>query len=289
MAYLPDISKLQDSDETQSLIENIFGADLVKKIYYHCCRIDIEDNNEKAELLQELLGPEFVELGTGTNRMAYIYNPSPDREFLGGANLVYSIALDRRGLIDNWTEFKRSTEIPEFMIKCYETNMLILIEEYVTLMDKEEFVANENGIKSILEELSKAYIFEDIGFNLKNQSNYGYRQNGDIVILDAGYVYPLGASAEIILSCPRCKGRLRYNSNYTAFQCSNTSCKAKYSFMEIRRRMDLSLEDMENQMISELNSVEMPDFETFIEDIYDDGMNMIDNENEKSGYSDKEE
>lgn len=185
MAMLPEIATREEI-EIGSLIDQVFGKELIKKIYYHCCRFDIEDNNVKAELLQELLGPEFVELGTGTNRMAFIYNPLPSREFQGGANLVYSIALDRRGTVDNWTEFKRSSEFPEFMVKCYETNMLILVEEYVTLMDQEEFIANELGIKEILEELSKAYIFEDIGFSVKNYSNYGYRQNSDIVILDAG-------------------------------------------------------------------------------------------------------
>jgi len=274
MALLPNLDSFEtvDDSETQSLIDNVFGKELLKKIYFHCCRLDIEDNNIKAELLQELLGNEFVELGTGTNRMAYIYNPNTERKFQGGANLVYSIALDRRGLIDNFTEFKRSAEIPEIMIKCYETNMLILVEEYVTLMDQQEFIANEHGIKAILGELSKAYIFEDIGFMLKNQSNYGYRQNGDIVILDGGYIYPMGANAEGILSCPKCKGRLEYNVNYTGFTCSNNQCRSKYSFMDIRRRMNLSLEDVENTVIAELGNVEMPDFDTFIDDIaYFDG------------------
>ena len=70
--------------------------------------------------------------------------------------------------VDNFTEFKRSIEAPEYFVKAYETNMLILVEEYVTLMDKQEFIANENGIKTILEDLSKNYLFEDIGFDLKN-------------------------------------------------------------------------------------------------------------------------
>lgn len=89
------------------------------------------------------------------------------------------------------------------------------------------------------------------------------------------YIYPLGANAESILSCPHCKARLHYNANFTSFVCGNTSCNAKYSFMEIRRRMDLSLEDMENQVIAELNAVEMPDFDNFTEDVYSDDMAVI--------------
>ena len=75
---------------------------------------------------------------------------------------------------DNWTEFKRSAEIPQYAIKAYECNLLILVEEYVNLMDSDEFRLNENGIKEILENLSTEYIFEDIGYDMKNYENYGY-------------------------------------------------------------------------------------------------------------------
>lgn len=145
--------------------------------------------------------------------------------------------------------------------------MLILVEEYVTLMDSREFTMNENGIKAILEDLSHNYIFEDIGYDMKNYENYGYRSNGDIVILDVGYVYPLKGN-EHALSCPKCRGRLKYTRNYTGFMCENTSCRAKYNFLDVRRRMNLDLENLENQMISELNKVEMPDFDRLNNTIY---------------------
>lgn len=250
----------EEQKEVSSLINNIFSKDMLKMLYYHACRVDISDNNDKAEMICELLGPEFQELGTGTNRIAFLYTPSPEREFRGGAGLVYEIALDRRGFVDNFTEFKRSIECPEYFIKAYETNMLILVEEYVTLMDEQEFRLNENGIKMILEDLSKKYIFEDIGYSFKNYENYGYRSNGDIVILDLGYIYNIRGN-ESVLSCPKCKGQLKYNTNYTAFVCQNNQCKTKYDFMDIRRRMSLELEEFENQMIVSLNNVEMPDFD----------------------------
>ena len=265
MALFP----LHDDDDVEvgSLINNIFSKDLLKMLYYHACRVDIEDNNDKAEMISELIGPEFQELGTGTNRIAYLYTPGPDRTFRGGAGLVFEFALDRRGFIDNFTEYKRSLECPEYFIKAYETNMLILIEEYVTLMDEQEFVANENGIKTILADLANRYIFEDIGFNLKNYQNYGYRTNGEIVILDLGYIFNIRGN-EKIMSCPKCRGELSYNSNYTGFICQNSNCRTKYNFLDIRRRMNLDLEDFENAMISELNKVEMPDFDRLNESIY---------------------
>ena len=257
---------VDDQMEPSSLISNIFDKDMLKMLYYHACRVDIEDNNDKAEMVSELLGSEFQELGTGTNRVAYLYTPNKEREFRGGAGLVYVVALDRRGFVDNMTEFKRSIEIPEYSIKAYETNMLILVEEYVTLMDKQEFIANENGIKTILEDLSKSYIFEDVGFDLKNYENYGYRSNGDIVIIDIGYVYPIKGN-EHVFTCPKCRGQIIYNRNYTGFICKNSGCKTKYTFLDLRRRMNLDLEDFENQMISRLNNVEMPDFDRLNEDI----------------------
>ena len=224
---------LQELDPQPSLIDAVFGADMIKKLFYHCCRYDIDDNNEKAEMLSELLGPDFEEVGTGTNRMAY----------------------------------KRSAEFPEGIIKCYETNMLILVEEYVTLMEYEEFVANEVPIKELLSFLAEnGYIFEDIGFNTKNINNYGYRADGTIVILDAGYIYPLGPNKEDTMSCPNCSNRIKYNNNYTGFVC--TECRKNYSFMAIRRRMKKDMEDVENIMISELGNMEMPDFDNFVDDMY---------------------
>ena len=94
MAFIPT----QGDNKVESLINQIFSKEQLKMLYYHACRVDIDDNNDKAEMISELLGPEFQELGTGTNRIAFLYNPSPSRRFKGGAGLVYEIALDRRGL-----------------------------------------------------------------------------------------------------------------------------------------------------------------------------------------------
>lgn len=256
-----------ENDEIGSIILQVFSSEMLKMLYYSACRVDIEDNNDKALLVTELLGSEFQELGTGTNRISLLYTPSSSRNFRGGAGLVFIIALDRRGFVDNFTEFKRSVECPEYIVKAYECNMLILVEEYVTLMDKREFIANEQGIKAILDDMSKGYIFEDIGFDTKNYENWGYRSNGDIVILDAGYVYPLRGN-EHALSCPKCSGQLSYNRNYTGFVCQNTQCKTKYNFLDVRRRMNLDLENLEDKMIAELNHVEMPDFDRLNEVIY---------------------
>lgn len=254
-----------EENERKSLINLIFPKELQKMLYYHACRIDINDNNEKAMLIQELIGDEFQELGTGTNRAAFLYTPNDDREFKGGAGLVYEFALDRRGFLDAWAEFKRSSEIPEYAIKVYETNMLISVQEYVTLMDENEFRINERGIKEILKMLDHDYIFEDIGFTTKNYENYGYRENGDIVILDLGYIYPKKGN-ELALSCPRCRSEIQHNSDYTGYICSNPQCRTKYDFLEIRNRMTQSMESIEDRIIFEIMDADIPDFDRLNEE-----------------------
>lgn len=252
--------EVQPEEKKPSLINQIFTKDQLKMMYVHACRIDIDDNNDKAYMLQEMLGDEFHEIGTGTNRMTFHYNPGRNREFRGGAGLIFEFALDRRGFIDSWTEFKRSIEVPEYIVKVYETNVLMNIEEYINLMDINEFRMNENQIKTILKDLSKGYIFEDIGFDTKNYENYGYRDNGEIVILDAGYIYPLKGN-EHAMSCPRCHAHIRYNANYTGFICENPSCRTKYDFLDIYRRMDHSLQNTEDQILFNIMNCDIPDFD----------------------------
>lgn len=241
-------SKGITEDGEHCLIKEFFSQDMIKMLYYHACRVEIADNNEKAEMVKELLGPDFTELGTGTNRIAFLHN-----------GVVVKIALDRRGLIDNFTEYKRSGELSEYLVNVYESNMLINIEEYVTVMDADIFEINKDGILKILEDLSRAYLFDDLGFNLKNCYNWGFRAStGDLVILDYGYLYPLKGQ-EAALTCPKCKAMLKYNSTFTGFICSNKGCNARYNIMDIMRRRNLDMENFENEMISELDHVEMPD------------------------------
>ena len=241
----------------QKLIPEFITKKQMKMLYFHAMASFIPDNNDKANVIRGILGNNFEELGTGTNRIAFLYN-----------GFVVMVALDRRGMLDNFQEFKRSIEAPQYFIKVYECNMLILIEEYVTLMDEHEFRQNEAGIKQILTELDKAFIFEDIGFTLKNHENWGYRSNGDIVCLDLGYVYSRKGQ-EHLRTCPLCKGSLKYNSNFTKFICQNKGCNKTFETSEIMCRMDMTQMNLENRMIATLNNVEIPDLGEITFDLID--------------------
>lgn len=69
-----------------NLINYFISATTMKALYYKCLRLDIPDNNVKAEICSEILGPQFAEIGTGTNRIAFLHN-----------GVVVKVALDRRG------------------------------------------------------------------------------------------------------------------------------------------------------------------------------------------------
>lgn len=174
-------------------------------------------------------------------------------------------------LVDNLAEFKRSSELPMYLAKTYETNYLINVAEYVLVIEKDAFIHNEDGIKAILADISKDYLFDDVGYNLKNYCNWGARfdTNGedDLLILDYGYLYPLfGQNREELFRCPKCGSRLHWNPSYTEFVCmgSNGSerCSARFSPMAIRRNMKLDFEDIEEKMMAEFNQLQKPNLNT---------------------------
>lgn len=247
-----------------NLIRYYLSDHVIKALMHLCLRVDIPDNNVKAEVAREIIGPDFEEVGTGTNRIAFRHN-----------GLVVKTALDRRGLVDNFQEFKRSLEVPQYLANTYETNYLINIAEYVDVMEQDKFILNEGTIKKILNDLSENYLFEDIGYTMKNSYNWGARQAVltddeiayygdaadeiyDVVILDYGYLYPLYGQKDKLLRCSRCGHRLKWNSNFTALSCTNSQCNYQISPTGLRRHMDLNYEELENKLISSLNQLQMP-------------------------------
>ena len=247
-----------------------------------CYSHTIGDNNKKVEAIREVLTRyeiPFAELSPGTNR----YGIKID-------GYVFKIAMDKDGIRDNRIEFAMSEEIQPYVSKTYECNDILIVSEYVTHMSKEEFQANEEVIKGILSQLAPSYIFGDIGYTLKNYVNWGYRANGELVILDYGYIYRImgqEARCNKIHNDKVCGEFLEYNENFTALVCPK--CHAKYSYMDIRKRIDLSFE---NKYV-----------DTFIKDAYlmtsesaavDDDDDVIDNNDEpitevKEEYIEKEE
>ena len=152
-------------------------------------------------------------------------------------------------------------------------------------MDQDRFIINEEGIKKILKDLSNNYLFDDIGFTLKNSYNWGCREAVltqeersyyteeeianlyDICILDYGYLYPLHDQKDKLLRCPKCQHKLSWNSNFTLLNCTNTSCTFQTTPMSLRKRMNLNYEEFENRLISSLGNIKMPDLTTIEQEL----------------------
>lgn len=232
-------SKASKNRRLRPRIEEMFDRDTRIKLYLNSVNYRIPDNNDRAQVVRDMLEPEFVHLGTGTNRITFLKD-----------GYAVKIALDRRGLIDNMSEYKRSIEAPQFLAKSYETNRTILIAEYVNLIDKQEFLDNIDKLRYILGTLTQYYIIDDLGLTAKNYCNWGYRDDHSIVALDYAYMYPIEGN-ENAIRCS-CGGKIVPDNNFTAYQCSNDSCKMKYSTMEIKSRLRMDKIDEDDAEIIEV-------------------------------------
>ena len=170
-----------------------------------------------------------------------------------------------------------------YLAKTYESNMLINIAEYVTVIDQKQFSENEAPIRAILSDLQKGYLFDDIGFIKKNYCNWGLRVVGkhqDLVILDYGYMYPLiGQNMEELFKCPVCGGRLGWNATFSKLTCQGNSktvgfgggrCMCTVSPNDIRKRMNKHLDSYENRLITELSGTAMPDLNTIEQALHEE-------------------
>ncbi len=167
------------------------------------------------------------------------------------------------------SELLRSVNIP-LSVSSLSSFVFRECPNLVLVVDKDTFVTNEDAVKYILKDIAKDYLFDDVGFSLKNYCNWGSRftTTGDeMVILDYGYLYPLlGQNREELFRCPRCGSKLSWNPNFTEFVCSGDNgherCSAHFSPTAIRHGMKMDFENLENKILMDLNSMEMPDLNT---------------------------
>ncbi len=216
----------------KSRIHQYFSKELLEKLYKICQDKRISDNNIKSSIVIETLDAydiDFNELGPGTNRVAVLID-----------GYVFKIALDRWGCRDNLNEFAMSQELQPYVTKTYETNEIITVSEYVTLITKEEFVESTEAVRNVLSILADSYLLGDVGTVKKNFANWGYRDNGDLVILDFAYIYRI--YGEEIL-CSKDSMMLEYDQNFHSFICPQ--CKTKYTFMDVRRKVTMEQEETE--------------------------------------------
>ncbi|MFN4245854.1 MAG: hypothetical protein ACK4F9_06910 [Brevinematia bacterium] len=223
----------------RSRILQYFNKSLLQDLYKITKNNTVSDNNIKADVMIETLqrhGVDFVELGPGTNRLAILID-----------NYVFKIALDKWGMRDNLNEFTVSKELQPYVVKTYETNELISVCEYVTLISKEEFEEQKEVIRDILSIIGESYLLGDVGTVGQNFCNWGYRDNGELVILDFAYIFRIQGDE---LLCSKDKSILNYDENFHNLICPK--CGKKYTFMDIRRRITMEQEKRENEIAKQL-------------------------------------
>lgn len=206
----------------------------------------IPDNNTKINKMSNVLtkyNVPFQELGPGTNRYAV---------FIDG--YVFKFALDKDGKRDNLAEFSMSQELQPFVIKVYECNGLIIVTEYVTVISREEFMNSKDQIRETLSYLAEGYLLGDVGSITKNFVNWGYRDDGSLVILDFAYIYRiLGNEMEcggLNRDDTICKELLEYDENFNNLVCPR--CRKTYTFHDIRRKISKDYETKELNAIKQI-------------------------------------
>lgn len=225
----------------RSRIHEFLPVDAQNAIIRICNSALISDNNAKVEKILKVLDDyqvSYHELGPGTNRLAVLID-----------NYVFKIAMDKWGKQDNINEFTVSKELQPFVVRTYEVDEshVFSVCEYVTVISRDEFIEKTEEIRDILAELSQDYLLGDVGTVPKNFCNWGYRDDGQITILDYAYVYRVKGDE---LLCTNDQEFLEYDMNFHNLICPR--CRAKYSFMDVRRRISMDEEQKENQLAKDL-------------------------------------
>lgn len=209
-----------------SKIKSIFSDETLRLLAAVCDTRRIESDRQKMQTVISILGEsgvKFVILGGATNRIA-----------IQAGGYAIKIAINHQGFKDNFQEYAMSQETYPKTSKTYETTGYMLVAELVRLMDIDTWKARKSDILKILDSLAEDYLIGDVGYLEKNITNWGIRDNGDLVILDYAYCH---RGTENLFMCEKCgEGILQYDINYDYFICSNrTVCNARYTYNDRKR------------------------------------------------------
>lgn len=243
---------MSDISYARSRILEYFNQDILVGLNKLKKNKTIYNNNDKIKVALDLLDEydvPYEKIGTGTNRLAILID-----------GYIFKIAMDDEGYRDNRNEFVVSNILYPLVLKCYETNGLISIYEYVTLCSMEDFVSRSSEILEILEDLSKQYLFGDIGYIKKNYQNWGYRDDKSLVILDYAYMYKISGH---MLTCSKCGKMIRYTRDYSTLECPH--CRSKYTFWDVRKGIDMQRIDNYIQDALENIGLQVNDAKTELE------------------------
>ena len=261
----------------ESLIKKNFSEEFMKKIY-DVYSDDYMSIVEKTIIFDRIFTEEFGHrkdyrrIGEGTNRFVCLLD-----------NHIIKVAYNYLAYIDNMNELAQSKHKSKYLAQAYETNGIILVSEYVTVMDKMEFLESQFYIKKILDilaidEKKRQYILGDMGMSEKNYGNWGRRMNGDIVVLDYGYLYELtNAEWKEVAKCPTCGSSLEYTKDYSELKCVKPECGTEVKYTTLRNTFGYG--DIINNINKNINEGKYIKFDNG--EINVDVMDVIEIEEEK--------
>lgn len=238
-------SDTREFDFYNSKITRDIPKNVIKFLFCLATSYDYTDNNEKAQIVSYVMrhcGTPFEEVGTGTNRIAFVYS-----------NYVYKVALDRRGLVDNASEFMTSPKNTASLAISYDTDIVVLIQQYCITLDYETFRMNKDAILQMCESLANQFIIGDMGYTEKNFYNIGMDKDGTPKVVDYAYIHSKFGNQRA-LTCPRCNRRLKETTDYTGYRCPQ--CKTIYPYMDIKRRLNRTMSDMQSKYLLNIRSIE---------------------------------
>ena len=206
-----------------SKIHTLFPDEVLGLVASVCDSRRIDSYQKKMILIQQILKKyniKFRMLGGATNRLTLMID-----------GYAIKFAFDRQGYKDNLMEYSLSPELQPYVTKTYETNGYIVVSECVRTMTMDDFRILKTEICRVLDVLATDYLLGDVGYISRNFTNWGIRDNGDVVILDYAYCH---RATEKLFSCEVCgEGILRYDTTFSYLMCSNHGiCNAKYNYME---------------------------------------------------------
>lgn len=192
-------------------------------------------NNKKVDLIRDKLnewGIDYASLGPGTNRYAFMKD-----------GYVIKVALDKDGKIDNKREFMYSLALQPYVVKCYETfaDGLLAVFEYVEIFTIDDYWKCQEKMREMLSDIAQNFLIGDVGISSTNYVNWGFRDDGSLVILDYAYIYSV-AFKKFTCNCSP-HSVLHYDKDFNNLICP--VCGKKYDFKTIRKKISREDQDAE--------------------------------------------
>lgn len=225
----------------KSRIDDKFSTKLLKKI--------LKLNESDKELLikfqkieETLVDAGFKVIGRGTNRIVVVKKNKNQH--------VFKVAIDYDGRIANANSFRNGVLNKHFATSVeIDENHIVVVQKRYDVMTKNQFKDYRDEILDILKELKKNYVLFDVGYTNRCYKNWALTPNGRAICIDHGYVEPITKETDfrcrsIVMKDQKqekmvqCKGKLRYNKNFTKLYCDE--CGAEFEANVIfRPRLDV--------------------------------------------------